>query len=553
MLQSIYIQNYALINELEIDFNYGLNIITGETGAGKSILLGALSLVLGQRADTTVLKDKTKKCFVEAKFQIKQYKIKDFFTENDLDYEDLTTIRREIAVNGKSRAFINDTPVNLPVLKDLSNNLIDIHSQHESLFLGDDHFQLSLVDSFANHIELLDSYKNRFDEFNILTLEYKKLVDNAERARSDLDYYQFQFDQLDSLKLVEGEQEELEKELEQLNHAEEIKLKLSESNHLLTGEEQAILANLKQTKNAIESISNYLKDGDDLLNRIESTYIELQDINAEIEQLSEKIEHDPPRIEFIRERLNNIYALEQKHKVSADKELIGIKEELQQQIDLINSYDFETEKIKKKIDLIHQELLIESKQISDNRGAVIPKIEYKVIEMLQQLGIPNANFKVEQIPTEEFLPTGKEIIRFLFSANKNVSLEELSKVASGGEISRLMLSIKSLIVETSTLPAIIFDEIDSGTSGEIADKMGMIIKRMSENMQVINITHLPQIASKGDYHYLVYKQDNHETTNTYIKLLSQEERISEIAKMLSGEALTEAAIQNAKVLLSKSE
>jgi DNA repair protein RecN (Recombination protein N) len=551
MLQSIYIQNYALINELEIDFNKGLNIITGETGAGKSILLGALSLVLGQRADTSVLKDKTKKCFVEAKFQIKQYKIKDFFIQNDLDYEDLTTIRREITDNGKSRAFINDTPVNLAILKDLNNNLIDIHSQHESLLLGDDHFQLSLVDSFADHQELLDSYRNIFEEYNILTTEYKKLINNADKAKADLDYYQYQFNQLEALKLVEGEQDELEAEIEKLNHAEEIKLNLSNSYHLLSGEDISIISNLKQAKSSIESISKYIKEGDSFIQRIDSAYIELQDINNEIEQLNEKIEHDPARIEFIRERLDNIYSLQQKHKVATLKELIKIKEELQQKIDSINSYDFETEKIKKELNVLYGELSELSNQIHENRKNVIPKIENKVIEILRQLGIPNADFKVEQILSEEFLPTGKEIIRFLFSANKNVALEELSKVASGGEISRLMISIKSLIVETITLPTIIFDEIDAGTSGEIADKMGSIIKRMSENMQVINITHLPQIASKGDFHYLVYKKDNHETTNTYIKLLSQDERINEIAKMLSGEALSDAAIKNARVLLSK--
>lgn len=551
MLQSIYIQNYALISELEIDFNKGLNIITGETGAGKSILLGALSLVLGQRADTTVLKDKARKCFVEAKFQIKQYKIKHFFKQNDLDYEDLTTIRREITDNGKSRAFINDTPVNLSLLKELSSSLIDIHSQHESLLLGDDHFQLSLVDSFADHREVLDAYGNKYEDYNNLSFEYKKLINNAEKAKADLDYYQFQFDQLEALKLTDGEQGELEEELVQLNHAEEIKLKLSESFHLFSGEEISIISNLKQVKNAIESISKYIKEGENLTQRIESTYIELQDLNNEIEILNEKIEHDPERIEFIRERLDNIYSLEQKHKVSSVKELITIKEELQQKIDMINSYDFETEKIKKQLDLLLVELTNDANQISENRKVIIPKIENKVIEILQLLGIPNANFKVEQVPTEEFLPTGKEIIRFLFSANKNVTLEELSKVASGGEISRLMLSIKSLLVETTTLPTIIFDEIDTGTSGEIADKMGSIIKQMSKNMQVINITHLPQIAGKGDYHYLVYKKDNHETTNTYIKLLSQSERINEIAKMLSGEALTDAAIENAKVLLTK--
>ncbi len=551
MLQSIYIQNYALINELEIDFNKGLNIITGETGAGKSILLGALSLVLGQRADTSVLKDKAKKCFVEAKFQVKQYKLKKFFELNDLDYDDLTTIRREITDHGKSRVFINDTPVNLTVLKDLSNNLIDIHSQHESLLLGDDHFQLSLVDSFADHQDLLDNYRNKFEEYNILSSEYHKLVNNADKAKADLDYYQFQYNQLEELKLVDGEQEDLEEELEQLNHAEEIKLKLSTSIELFSGEEFSIISNLKQAKSAIGSISKFLKEGDDLTQRLDSTYIELQDIHNEVDRLNERIEHDPARIEFIRERLDLIYSLEQKHKVATTKELIEIKEDLQKKIDRITSYDFETEKLKKELNELKNELNHLAQNISENRKKIIPGIEERVIDVLMQLGIPNANFSVEQIPVDEFLSTGKEMIRFLFSANKNIALEELSKVASGGEISRLMLSIKSLIVETTTLPTIIFDEIDTGTSGEIADKMGTIIKKMSANMQVINITHLPQIASKGDHHYLVFKKDNHETTNTYIKLLSETERINEIAKMLSGEALSEAAIENARVLLSK--
>lgn len=551
MLKSIYIQNYALINELGIDFNEGLNIITGETGAGKSILLGALSLILGQRADTSVLKDKSKKCFVEAKFQIKKYKIKDFFSRNDLDYDDLTSVRREIGNNGKSRAFINDTPVNLSILKELSSNLVDIHSQHENLLLGDDHFQLSLVDSFANHPILLENYQNKFNDFNKLLLEYSKLIKNADKAKTDLDYLQFQFNQLESAKLVDGEQTEIELELEQLNHAEEIKLNLSNSFQLLSGEDASIISNLNQTKNFIDSISKYIKEGNELLNRIESTYIELQDISSEIDLINESIAHDPARIEFIRERLDNIYSLQQKHNVSTISELINIKDELEQKIHLINSYDFETDKVKKQLDNLREELLLRANEISSNRAIIIPVIESKVVDMLHLLGIPNAEFKVEQVPSDEFLPTGKETIRFLFSANKNISLEELSRVASGGEMSRLMLSIKSLIVETTTLPTIIFDEIDSGTSGEIADKMGVIIKRMSENIQVINITHLPQIASKGDYHYLVYKEDNHETTNTFIKLLTQEERVDEIAKMLSGEALTEAAIQNAKVFLSK--
>jgi DNA repair protein RecN (Recombination protein N) len=549
MLQSIYIQNYALINELEIDFNKGLNIITGETGAGKSILLGALSLILGQRADTSVLKDKSKKCFVEAQFYIQKYNLKDFFSDNDIDYDDLTTIRREITNNGKSRAFINDTPVNLSVLKNLSDSLIDIHSQHENLLLGDDHFQLSLVDSFANHLGLLVNYKTKLEVYNALRSEYNNIVNNADKAKSDLDYLQFQFTQLEEIKLIDGEQEDLELELEQLNHAEEIKTNLLSSSNLFNVEEISIISNLKQVKNSIELIDKYIKEGEELSKRINSSYIELQDINSEIERLNERIEHDPERLEFVTERLNNIYSLQQKHKVSSVKDLINLKNELERKIDIINSFDFETGKIKKQLEESRDELNQIANQISVNRKKVIPNIENKVIETLQLLGIPNAAFKVVQEKVDEFLVTGTELIKFLFSANKNVALEELSKVASGGEMSRLMLSIKSLFVETTTLPTIIFDEIDTGTSGEIADKMGTIIKNISTNIQVVNITHLPQIASKGDYHYLVYKQDNQDTTNTYIKLLSQEERINEIAKMLSGEALSDAAIQNAKVLL----
>jgi DNA repair protein RecN (Recombination protein N) len=549
MLQSIYIQNYALINELEIDFNKGLNIITGETGAGKSILLGALSLILGQRADTSVLKDKSKKCFVEAQFYIQKYNLKDFFSNNNIDYDDLTTIRREITNNGKSRAFINDTPVNLSVLKNLSDSLIDIHSQHENLLLGDDHFQLGLVDSFANHSGLLDNYKTKLEVCNALKSEYNNILNNADKAKSDLDYLQFQFTQLEEIKLIEGEQDDLELELEQLNHAEEIKTNLSSSANLFNAEEISIISNLKQVKNSIELIAKYIKEGDELNERINSSYIELQDINSEIEQINERIEHDPERLEFVTERLNNIYSLQQKHKVSSVKDLIDLKNELERKIDIINSFDFETGKIKKQLEESTDELIQIANQISVNRKKVIPNIEYKVIETLQLLGIPNAAFKVVQEKVDEFLATGTELIKFLFSANKNVALEELSKVASGGEMSRLMLSIKSLFVETTTLPTIIFDEIDTGTSGEIADKMGTIIKNISTNIQVVNITHLPQIASKGDYHYLVYKKDNQDTTNTYIKLLNQEERINEIAKMLSGEALSDAAIQNAKVLL----
>ncbi|HSH50274.1 MAG TPA: DNA repair protein RecN [Bacteroidales bacterium] len=549
MFQSLNVHNYALINELTIDFNKGLNIITGETGAGKSILMGALSLILGQRADTSVLKDKTKKCIVEAKFNIKPYRLKTFFDDNDLDYDDITIIRREITDNGKSRAFINDTPVNLSVLKNLSTYLVDIHSQHESLLLGDENFQMALVDSFAGHYALLHQYSEKYEEFHQVKSEYNRLINNAEKAKSDLDYLQFQYDQLEALKLNEGEQEELEEELEKLNHAEEIKLSLSKSFQLLNEEEFSILANLKEAKNNLSAIVKYLKESEDLNERMESAYIELQDIGNEIEQLNQSVEYDPSRIEFIRERLDSIYAQQQKHKVSTVSKLLQIKTNLETQIENINSYDFRSDELRQRLELRKNELIQLAQQISENRKQIIPELEHKVTRMLVLLGMLNAAFKIKQVPTEEFLPSGNEIIKFMFSANKNVIPEEIEKVASGGEISRLMLSLKSILVENKTLPTIIFDEIDAGTSGEIADKMGVIIKQMSSKMQVINITHLPQIASKADFHYLVYKKDNHQTTNTYIKLLNKDERVNEIAKMLSGKKLTDAAIQNAKVLL----
>ncbi|OFX27097.1 MAG: DNA repair protein RecN [Bacteroidetes bacterium GWA2_31_9b] len=551
MLQSLYIQNYALINELEIDFNSGLNIITGETGAGKSILLGALSLILGQRADTSILKDKSKKCFVEARFQINKYEIKKFFQVNDIDYDDITTIRREITDNGKSRAFINDTPVNISLLKDLSSYFVDIHSQHQTLLLGDDHFQLNFVDSFVNHKEVLEKYANEYLEYNKLLSQYNELLSNSKKAKEDLEYFQFQFTQIDSAKLFDGEQDDLEVELQKLTHTEEIKLNLTSAYQIFIGEEINLLSNLKQAKNSITTIAKYLKDSSNLSDRIESTYIELNDISKEIEHLNDSIEYDPERIEFIKTRLDTIYTLEQKHKCNSISELIQLKNDLSQKVEFILSYDFRLEDIVKKLNQ-HKEILESlASQISSNRKKRIPEIENKVDEMLKLLGIPNAVFKVQQIPSIEFLPTGKETILFLFSANKNVAPEDLSKVASGGEMSRLMLCLKSIMAESLTLPTIIFDEIDAGTSGEIADKMGVIIKQMSSNMQVIHITHLPQIAVKGNFHYLVYKKDNTETTNTYIKLLDKEERINEIAKMLSGETLTDAAIQNAKVLLGE--
>ncbi|MFC2136701.1 DNA repair protein RecN [Bacteroidota bacterium] len=550
MLKSLSIQNYALISNLNIEFQTGLSIITGETGAGKSILLGALSLILGQRADSSVLLNKEKKCIVEAQFDVSNYNIKPVFEKLDVDYENITSLRREINLNGKSRAFINDTPINLNSLQTIGLKLIDIHSQHQNLELSNNQFQLHVVDSVAKQTEKVKHYKSQFSQYIQLQNEYNNLIEEVNKSKSDLDYYQFQYNQLEEAKLIKNEQEELEKDLEILNHAEDIMSALQTTAHTLSGEGPSILNALKEIKTLNEKIKNYFSDAEEIISRLNSSYIELNDLNREIELLNNKIDHDPERLQIINDRLDLIYSLQQKHRVNTITELIDIKNELENKLSKITSFDSQLEKLKIRID--EQKVIVYdlANEISKNRKHVMPVIENKVVGILQQLGMPNAKFLINQKTLPEAGTNGIDEILFLFSANKFAEVQELSKVASGGEISRLMLSLKSLITENSFMPSIIFDEIDSGVSGEIADKMGNIIKQMSSSMQVINITHLPQIASKGESHYLVYKIDADQITSTKIKLLNSEERINEIAKMLSGEELTEAALSNARELLA---
>jgi len=551
MLQSLTIHNYALIDSLDIDFFDGLSIITGETGAGKSVLLGALGLILGHRADISVLKDKEKKCFVEARFKINKLSLKYFFDENDLDYEDITTIRREINSNGKSRAFINDTPVNIRELKIIGAKLVDIHSQHQNLLLENDTFQLNVLDSFARNDEILENYYIIYKKYKILKKQYQNLYENAQKSQSDLDYIQFQFEQLEKANLKIDEQETLESELEKLNHTEEIKQNLTNAYKILSDEQISVVDNLKLVKDSVQSIASFFPKIDEILARLESSYIEIQDITNDIDVIKENVEHDPNRIEFIRERLDTIYSLQQKHNVDSVENLLRIKEKLELEISKIDSYDFELNKLEKELKSVENSLEQISNVLTESRLNVFDDIENKIIESLITLGIKNAAFKISHKLSNNYTVKGKDIIEFNFSANKNTDLQLLSKVASGGELSRLMLSLKSIIAEKDDLPTIIFDEIDTGTSGEIADKMGSIMKRMSMKMQVIAITHLAQIASKGDKHYLVYKEDNETSTYTDIKLLNNKERVLELAKMLSGENLSDAAIQNAKVLLEQ--
>lgn len=552
MLQSLKIQNYALIDHIQIGWAPGFITITGETGAGKSILIGALSLILGNRADTSVLKDDEKKCVVEASFDIQHYAMESVFEQNDLDYEPETIIRREINSKGKSRAFVNDTPVNVRVLKQLGQHLVDIHSQHQNLDLKDNRFQLNVVDSFAGNGTLLGQYGKLYREYRDLERQYLSLKERSEQAGSDLDYYQFQFDQLEKANLQEGEQEDLERELETLSHAEEIKQNLSGSSHLLSGEEVSIIGSLREAGDYLRRILDFYPRAKDISERLESAYIDLQDLSNEIEVMNEEVEHDPQRIEYIRQRLDEIYTLQHKHHVSAVKELLDIRQDLEKKLEEINNYDFRLEELKQAVDKKRQEISEKAGELTRARQDAIPGIEQRITSMLQELGIPNATFRIQLSGTDDFNEYGQDHVQFLFSANKNVEAEDISRVASGGELSRLMLSLKSLIAETRALPTIIFDEIDSGTSGDIADKMGSIMKEMSQNMQVINITHLPQIASKGDYHYLVYKNEDGDSTHTHIKPLESQERVREIAKMLSGEELTDTALQNAREFLQKS-
>ncbi len=549
MLQSLYIKNYALIDRLSIDFNSGFNIITGETGAGKSILLGALGLILGQRADLSVLRDKSKKCTVEGSFEVKNYQLAGFFAENELDYDDQTILRREITPSGKSRAFINDTPVNLKTIRELALRLIDIHSQHQNLELGNRQFQLNLVDLVAQNQSVLKSYQQAFRVYTQTHNEYTELLEKAEQAKKDLDYYQFQFNQLDEAKLKPEEQEELEAEQNRLEHAEDIKLTFGQLADDLEGDETGLLTRIKEHVNRLGKMADYFDQAGELNQRLESCYIELQDLAGESQSIAERIEHDQARVELVAERLDLIYSLQQKFHADSVAGLIEIREDLDQKIGQVASYDETLTQL--EVQLAKEEAVLNkaANELTESRMAVTDKFQQAVVSMLQKLGMANAVFQLSFAKTNQLGMTGGDEVRFLFNANKNAEAQEISKIASGGEMSRLMLALKSLITDSKALPTIIFDEIDTGISGEIAVKMGDILKSISARMQVINITHLPQIAAKGDHHYQVYKFDEEEQTYTSIRKLEEHERVDELAQMLSGDRHSDTARETARELL----
>jgi DNA repair protein RecN (Recombination protein N) len=550
MLKSLFIRNYALIDELEMQFGPGLTILSGETGAGKSIILGALDLITGKRADTSVLMDREKKCVVEAEFDIRHYGLQDFFREEDLDYEEITTVRREISPAGKSRAFINDTPVRLNVLQQLGSGLIDVHSQHQGLLLSSGAFQMKVLDAFTGREKLLEEYRRTWERYRTVERNYTELLEISKKAVADLDYYRFQYEELEKADLREGEQEELEQEVDMLEHAGEIKnVLLSAWHSLLEDENGAVVSRLKEITASLGRISSYLPEVKEYLERVESASIDLKDLADELEVKGNDVEYDPARAEEVRERLNLIWHLEEKHRVPDLAGLLQLQEELAAKIGRIASYDEEIAAAEKELAALKEQVWALGEELTEARSAVREKIEGAVVSLLHELGIPAARFIIDIQKAEEPGPYGFDRVSFLFSANAETPPREVGKVASGGELSRLMLSLKSLLTETSGLPTIIFDEIDTGISGDIADRAGGIIARMGEHMQVINITHLPQIASKGKDHYLVYKTDENGKTRTHVKKLSPEERVTEIAKLLSGRELTEAAFLNARELL----
>ena len=549
MLTRLKIQNYALIRELDVELAPGFSIITGETGAGKSILLGALALILGQRADSSVLNDKSVKCVVEANFRIEGLGLEDLFLDNDLDFDNMAIFRREINPAGKSRAFINDSPVMLKVMQDIGYRLIDIHSQNQNLEINDQTFQMMVVDICAGNQENLRNYRQSYRDYRKITSDLNEAVVAVEKSKADLDYYQFQFEQLHKANLIEQEQEELEKELELLTHAEEIKSGLSNVTELLNGDNGSTLIQTKITIGLITKIINFLPEARNLAQRLESLYVDLKDIAQEVAWIEEKVEFDPERISIINNRLDLIYSLEQKHHVQSVKELIEIRDAFELKIVTVSSNEEELLRLSQLKEIKYAEVVSDAQLLSSGRSSVSADIESRVLSQLVLLGMPNSKFKVEISPEDMPGTNGMDRVSFLFTANKNGVLSEISKVASGGELSRLMLAIKALISRSKALPTIIFDEIDSGVSGDIADRMGIILKDISADMQVINITHLPQIAARGDHHFLVYKQDSANDTTTRLKRLTKDERVEDLAKMLSGENITAAAILNAEELL----
>ncbi|WP_343592262.1 DNA repair protein RecN [Flavobacterium sp.] len=550
MITSLSIKNYALIEKLAIDFSKGFSIITGETGAGKSIILGAIGLVLGKRADLSSLKNKEEKCVIEAQFEIGKYNLKEFFEANDLDYEDETIIRREILPSGKSRAFINDSPVNLQELQDLSLYLIDIHSQQQTQELSDENVQFKIIDAIANNGDVISEYQKLLKSYKTDKSKLNALLKKQCDSGKEQEYNTFLLNELVSAQLKSGEQAELESDYEKLNNVEIIKESLDKSLVISNEEQFGVFHNLNEIKNALQKVAAFSPEYQNLFERITSLAIEFDDISKELESCSEKLLNDPAQLELVNQKLQLIYNLQKKHAVSSVDDLLQIQADLGNTLLELDNMDEEIASLSKIIEQKTIELDKYADKIHQNRINAIPKLSEQLISILQTLGMPNTRFKMELLPSETYFQNGKEELQFLFSANKGTDFGLLKKVASGGEMSRIMLAVKAILAKYSKLPTLIFDEIDTGVSGEIAIRMGEIMKEMSATMQIFAITHLPQIAAKGDSHFKVSKSTVGDDTQSELKLLSQENRILEIAQMLSGANVSDSALNHAKQLLN---
>ena len=552
MLRSLYIQNYALIEKLDISFETGFSVITGETGAGKSIILGAIGLLLGQRADVKAIRQGASKCIIEARFDISAYNMRPFFEENELEYDTECILRREVQSSGKSRAFINDTPASLVQVKELGEQLIDVHSQHQNLLLNKEGFQLNVLDILAHNDVALEEYCSLYNEWRQTERGLSELVALAEQSRADEDYIRFQLEQLEEANLSEGEQEELEQEAETLSHAEEIKAGLYRVEQAFASDEGGLLSYLKDSLNTLNTLQKVYQPAGELAQRVESTYIELKDISQEVSSQGESVEFNPARLDEVNDRLNLIYSLQQKHRVQTVGELITLTNEYRDKLSAITSYDERIAELTIRKEAQFKKVKKQAEVLTKARATAAREVEKQLAARLIPLGMPNVRFQVEMGLKKEPGMQGEDTGNFLFSANKNGMLQSISSVASGGEIARVMLSIKAMIAGAVKLPTIVFDEIDTGVSGEIADRMADMMQEMGDsNRQVISITHLPQIAARGRAHYKVYKKDSDTETNSHIRRLTNEERVEEIAHMLSGATLTEAALSNAKSLLTR--
>jgi DNA repair protein RecN (Recombination protein N) len=550
MISSLSIKNYALIEKLSIDFSKGFSIITGETGAGKSIILGALGLVLGKRADLSSLKNKEEKCVIEACFEISKYNLLPFFEANDLDYENDTIIRREILPSGKSRAFVNDSPVNLQELQELGLHLIDIHSQHQTQELSDENVQFEIIDAIANNQASIFDFQTLLKSYKTDKSKLNSLLKKQSESAKEQEYNTFLLDELMAAQLKSGEQELLESDFEKLNNVEIIKESIDKSLAIANEEQIGVLFNLNEIKISLQKIASFTPDYQSLLERTTSLKIELDDISEELYRCSEKLVNDPEQLELIGQKLQLIYNLQKKHQVSSVEELIDIQTKLENSVLELGNVEGEIKELTLSIEQKETALDIISKEIHDNRMVSIPVLSQQLISILETLGMPNVRFQIAINATSSYFANGKDELQFLFSANKGTDFGILKKVASGGEMSRIMLAVKAILAQYSKLPTLIFDEIDTGVSGEIANKMGEIMKEMSHKMQIFAITHLPQIAAKGNAHFKVSKSTVDEDTQSELKLLSEEERIVEIAQMLSGTIVSDSALNHAKALLN---